>query len=375
MQILTLSTALPEDAYLTDELLGAFPCLLPEGVRQNVLNLGVSKRHLVRQSISPTSAETAMSEAGIIDLCSDACLAAVERAGLLAKDIDYLVAAYDANPFLSPGLSQLLVPALGFDPYVKHMNVQGTASIAFTKTLQLAADHLSTFPGDNVLICVSGVTSYWFQNQVRGMKDVLEIPQINKIDDAVRKGAELRKWVAVMEFFLFGDGVAAAVVSNGCEGFTVGKIVEVTNVERNDYLAGYSRLSLLHEPFKFGFLSHLDKKIPKLGVKYTGLALAGLFGRNAEDAMKAVKKWAIHTGSEKILDTLARHQGIGHEKLEESHQVLRECGNLAGASLPFILNKIVSSSKFTEKDMIVLLGYGWGFSASACLLEFRKSFR
>jgi predicted naringenin-chalcone synthase len=175
-----------------------------------------------------------------------------------------------------------------------------------------------------------------------------------------------------MEFFLFGDGVAAAVVSNKSGGLKVDEIVEVTNIDSTDYLAGYARLSFLNEPFKFGFQSHLSKEIPDLGVKYTSLALDRLFEKEAKNRMKAAKKWAVHTGSEKILDALAEHHGVEKGKLRESREVLREKGNLAGESLTFILEKIVSTNKFGNGDTILMLGYGWGFSASAGLLEFRS---
>jgi alkylresorcinol/alkylpyrone synthase len=310
-----------------------------------------------------------MDETSLINLCLEACHKAIQKADLSSRDIDYLITAYDTNPFLSPGLSQLLVPQLDLDPFVRHVNAQGTASTAFLKTLQLAEDHLAMQPKDNVLICVSGVSSYWFQNQVRGLKDVMEIGKISSINDKKRKQMELRKWVATMQFFLFGDGVAAAVVSNRSEGLKVDEIVEVTNIDSKDYLAGYARLSFLNEPFKFGFQSHLAKEIPDLGVKYTSLVLEKLFGKEAKNRMRATKKWAVHTGSEKILDALAEHHGTDKEKLRESHEVLRENGNLAGASLPFILDKIVSTNKFARGDTILMLGYGWGFSASAGLLE------
>ncbi len=364
-----LSTALPKNAYLTEELIETFPCKLPEGVRQNVLNLGVAKRYLIDQADSSEKSEAIMSETGLVDLCAEACENALHGASLHVKDINCLIATYDANPFLSPGLSQLLVPKLGLDPYVKHVNAQGIASTAFIKGLELAENYLAANPEDNVLICVSGVTSYWFQNQVRSMKNVMEISQINSIKERERRELELRKWVATIQFFLFGDGVAAAIVTRNDRGLSIRKIAEVTNVEQKDYLAGYARLSLLNEPFKFGFHSNLDKEIPNLGVKYTGLVLQKLLGENAEKTIKAARKWAIHTGSEKILDALAEHHGISREKLRESHEVLNECGNLAGASLPFILEKIVSGTELSEGDIILMLGYGWGFSASACLLE------
>ncbi len=81
------------------------------------------------------------------------------------------------------------------------------------------------------------------------------------------------------------------------------------------------------------------------------------------------KKWAVHTGSEKILEALAENHGIPREKLQESREILKEHGNLAGASLPFILERITSANRLSKSNVILMLGYGWGFSAAASLLE------
>jgi predicted naringenin-chalcone synthase len=368
MQILKLATALPKNEYSTAKLIEAFPCSLPENVRQNVFNLGVSKRYLINNA----QAEKVMSADELIDLCSEACHEAIEKANVPTRKIGYFITAYDANPFLSPGLSQLLIRNVGFNPYIKHVNVQGIASTAFSKALELAENYITTHQKDYVLICISGVTSYWFQNQVRDIRDVLGINQINQTKNRAKREIELRKWIATMEFFLFGDGAAACIVAKEQGGLAVKKIVELTNIGKKDYLAGYARLSVLDEPFRFGFYSHLDKKIPELGVKYTALALKRLLGKNAEDAIKDVKKWAVHTGSEKILSALAEHNRIQEERIKESHEILKEYGNLAGASLPFILERIVSDSNLELGDMVLMLGYGWGFSASAAMLEFTK---
>ncbi|MEM3576906.1 MAG: 3-oxoacyl-[acyl-carrier-protein] synthase III C-terminal domain-containing protein [Candidatus Bathyarchaeia archaeon] len=362
MQILKLATALPKNAHSTEKLLEAFPCQLPEGVRQNVLNLGVLRRYLINNANSETE---------LIELCVEACHKAIQKVGIPTRKIGFIIAAYDANPFLSPGLSQLLIRSIGFNPYIRHVNVQGIASTAFPKTLEVAENYLAVHPKDCVLICVSGVSSYWFQNQIRGIKDVMDISQIRQIKDKVKQQMELQKWIAVMEYFLFGDGVAAAVVANYDEGLAFKKSVEVTNLGKRDYLAGYARILASNEPFKFGFCSYLDKEIPQLGVKYTGLALKKLLGKNMKETIKAAKKLAIHTGSEKILKAMAEHHEIEHEKLRESYEVLREYGNLAGASLPFILERIISHNKLGDGDIILMLGYGWGFSASAALLEFK----
>ena len=374
MQILQLSTAVPKNEYSTEKLIEAFPCSLPASVKQNVLNLGVSKRYLIDPIASTYKREIIISEKELVNLCSETCGDTLEKADISIKDVGYFIAAYDANPFLCPGLSHLLIRKLGFNPYIKHVNVQGMACASFTKALELAEDHLATRPHDNVLLCTSGVNSYWLINQLRGLKDVMGIREIRSLKNESKQKMELRRWIATMEFFLFGDGVASCVIAKEGHGLSVNNVVNVTNFRENDYLAGYARIAALNEPFKFGFYSHLGKEIPKLGVAYTALAIKKLLGKNAETVMNVAKKWAIHTGSEKILNMMTEHYKIPHEKLKESYEVLNEYGNLSGASLPFILEKIVSENKFSKGDIILMLGFGWGFSASACMLEFQKQY-
>ncbi len=345
-----------------------FPCQLPEEIKRNIRNLGVSHRYLVDHG--PFESESIMDEAGVVAPCVEACGKTLELAGLSVGDIGYFVTTYDVSPVLCPGLSQLLVRKLGFGPHVRYVNIQGMACTAFTKALELVQAYLAMRPEDFALICVSGVNSYWFYNQVSGIDDVMEISRINAIKDDKRRRVELRKWIAALEFFLFGDGVASLVVADKGTGLAVGDIVEVTNFGDADYLAGYARLVALNEPLKFGFYSHLDREIPRLGVKYISAVLERLFGEDVGDVLKGVRKLCIHTGSEKILRIIAEHYGIEFERLEESYEVLRDFGNLAGASLPFILEKAVSGDGLVEDDVILTLGYGWGFSASGSCFRF-----
>jgi predicted naringenin-chalcone synthase len=372
MQILELSTAVPEKKNSTLQLLESFPCQIPERTKQNILNLGVENRNLVDYYTTNHGLETVLKEIDLVDLCVKACQHAIKKAGLTTDDFSYFIAAYDQNPFLCPGLSQLLIRELGFDSYIKHVNIQGMACTAFTKTLELAKAHLTVHPNDFVLLCLSGVNSYWFQNQVNGLKAVMEIDKINSLKNEVRRVTELRKWIATMEYFLFGDGVASLIVGKEGEGLTIKKIAEVTNLKPNDYLAGYTRLTNFNEPFKFGLYSHLDKRIPELGVEYLSHILSCMFGENRAESLKTMKELAVHTGSQKILNTIADRFGVEQEKLSKSFEVLRKYGNLAGASLPFILREILSENRLREGDRVLSLGYGWGFSASSCLLEFRE---
>jgi len=372
MQILQFSTAVPKNKYSTRELMQLFPCELSEGLRQNVLNLGVETRHLISHNYSTSKNENLMKEDELADLFREACEKAMEKADLKLEDINYFIMTYDARPVLCPSLNQILIRKLGFSSDIKHVNVQGMACSALAKALELAENYLAIHKEDFVLVCISGVNSYWFHNQVKGFNDVMEINRINSLRDAEERALELRKWIATMEYFLFGDGVAGVVLANDGGGLSVKKIVEVTNIDFEDVSAGYARLAVLNEPFKFGFYSHLGKEIPNLGVKYTSAVLRKLFDEDFGHSLRVAKKCAFHTGSGKILGILAEAYKMEREKLEESYEVLKRYGNLAGASLPFILERIVSGNKLSNGDVVLSVGYGWGFSASACLMEYTK---
>jgi predicted naringenin-chalcone synthase len=242
------------------------------------------------------------------------------------------------------------------------------ACTAFSTALELARNRVLLHPDEYVLLCVSGVNSYWFHNQVRGLSKILEIDEIRAIKDPETQKLELRKWIATLEYFLFGDGVASVLVAKEPEGLSIHETCEVTNVHSDDYLLGYGRLTSVNEPFKFGLYTHLDKRIPESGVHYLKLILDKLEASCGVNPFKAAKGLGIHTGSEKILNLIAEHYHIPPTQLEASRNILREYGNLAGASLPFILHQILQK-KLQRSDLVLMLGYGWGFSASGCTLQ------
>lgn len=367
--LLGLSTAVPHKKYSTKELIELFPCELPESVKQNISNLGVYSRYSAIPTDFFSRSELTTSDAGL-DVCVEACKDATRRLSISIDDIGYFIATYDASPFLCPGLSSLLIRRLGFSPSIKHVSLQGMACTAFTRALELAKDHLVDSPRDYVMICLSGLNSYWFYNQVRGMKSVMGIKEIQALKAEKQRRRELRKWIAALEFFLFGDGAASIIVAREGKGPRIADIFHVTNLRKTDYLAGYARLTILNEPFSFGFSSHLDKNIRKLGLEYTSVVLEELFGQHFSEHEAKVKRWVIHTGSKAILDDVAKNYGIQHEKLKESYEVLAENGNLAGASLPFILGKVMQEGKLQKDDQVIVLGFGWGFSSNVCSMLF-----
>lgn len=371
MHLLQLSTAVPNHRYSTKELMELFPQELPNEVQQNILNLGVSTRYFTQPIDFSSNITSALKDLEpVVQVSALACKQALEDSSLQPRNIDYLIATYDSSAFLCPGASNLLLNKTGLKPTIKHVSIQGMACSAFARSLQLAEDHLVKFPQSYVMISLSGVNSYWFYNQIRGLKDVKGTHEIGALQDDGLKSRELRKWIALVEFFLFGDGSACAIVSDQGVGPQIRDIVSITNMRQSDYLAGYAKLTPLKGPFRFGFYSHLEKDLPELGVKYTSMILERLlYGRNPNFKIRA-KKWIVHTGSKRILNHVAASHGIAYEKIKDSYDVLAKYGNLAGASLPFILDEIMQEGGLGKDDYAIMLGYGWGFSANAGIVVF-----
>jgi len=371
MHLLQLSTLVPRHKYSTKEMMELFPQELPDEVQQNILNLGVSTRYFAQPiDFSSNIAPAPNDLEPAVHVGALTCKQALENLGLQPANIDYLIATYDSSAFLCPGVSNLLLSKIGLNPTIKHVSIQGMACSAFARSLQLAEDHLTKFPRSYVMISLSGVNSYWFYNQVRGLKDVKGIHEIRALQDISLRSRELRKWIALIEFFLFGDGSSCAIVSDQGDGPQIRDIVSITNMGQSDYLAGYSKLTPLSGPFKFGFYSHLEKDLPEFGVKYTSTILERLLYRRPRSFKMQVKKWIVHTGSKRILDHIAASHGITYEKVKESYDILAKYGNLAGASLPFILDEIMREGGLGKDDYAIMLGYGWGFSATAGIIVF-----
>jgi len=70
------------------------------------------------------------------------------------------------------------------------------------------------------------------------------------------------------------------------------------------------------------------------------------------------------------LSTAVSRYRYSTEKIRESYEVLDKYGNLAGASLPFILDLATRKDGLEKRDYAVMLNYGWGFNANVSLITF-----
>ena len=123
--IIGLTRQYPEFRYSTKEMIDVLGNKLTEKVKENILQLGVENRYFVRPldcyiSKSGEQIKSVPDGEPISDLCKNVGEKCLSNLGLTKNDVTCIVAAYEDNDFLSPGLSSILLTKMGLSKFIPH---------------------------------------------------------------------------------------------------------------------------------------------------------------------------------------------------------------------------------------------------------------
>ena len=361
----------PEFKYSTKEMMDILGNKLSEKVKENVLQLGVENRHFIR------SLDHYVSKSGepiklihdlepISDLCKNVAEKCLSNLGLKKNDVTCIVAAFEDNDFLSPGLSSIILTKMGFSKFLPHYNIQGMACSTLPKLLELGKKLIHN-ENDKILFVISGCNSGWYLPHLKDNKTVKNPHEVDK--DQYDRKHQISKWVSTMFSFLFGDGVAAFVIGKsnpGDHAVKIGKITHAVNFDDYDYRKACVRLVGNTSTHMYEYELSASSDILKRSLEYSKKVLARSFGNNADvfdeqQAKSEQKKVMIHTGSLKILDGFKNTYNLDYSQIQESYQTLKEYGNLTGVSLPTVLGKAMTQKNpMIGKSLLVGITMGFG---------------
>jgi alkylresorcinol/alkylpyrone synthase len=333
MRIVSSATFVPEHHYDTEDLMRQLPLRLSEETLKSIRNLNVESRNFAYpiSAIIDGSFKSKFPERSYYQ-------AKMAAEKIRPRDrIGFLIASCNAQDYVCPNLSSMLLRSLGLRPETGHCTLQGYGCTSFIIALQLAEDYLARNPGKQVLIVTSEVNSMLFATDLRKI-----------VDPKTELKPGTQEWVTLVETVLFGDGAAATLVSDDEGKNMIRPLLHVTNLDPEDYKLGV-----------VGSNFYLSSEIPSAGIRYTRF----LLDRLKLDA-RTFEKIILHTGSKKILDSLIATLGCQPEAAAESYRVLREHGNLSGASLQFIMKEVLNA-----ECSALMLGFGLGFHAGAAVIE------
>lgn len=305
-------------------------------IRATFSHPGIRKRHFAVDNPahimeeSPDQKIARFTEKSI-ELSCQAVTQALERAGVSAGDVTGLV-VNTCTGYICPGISTYIMERLGFSRSIRVYDLVGSGCGGAIPNLQVAESLLRTQGGVVVSVAVE-ICSSVFQ-----MGNDLSL---------------------ILSNALFGDGAAAAVLMSRPAGFelvaTTGRYVP----EERDAIRFVHKEGQLH--------NQLSTKLPELVNKAAAQVVADLLTSQGMEAAD-IKHWALHTGGEKIINAVRDEIGIPEEQLRATRAILANYGNMSSPTVWFVLEELLCDG-IASGEMCVMLAYGAGLSAHACLLR------
>lgn len=348
-RIVAVEPVLPPHRYRQSEISEALaPLLTSDRAHADLLrrlhaNCGVEHRHLALPleayaGLDGFGAANAVFVDVALDLAERALKGALDGAGLVPEDVDYLLFT-SVTGISAPSVDALLVQRAGLRPDVKRLPSFGLGCVAGAAGLARVDDYLAGHPGEVGVLLSVELCSLTLQRDDPGTANL------------VASG-------------LFGDGASAVVLvgadraaDSGRPGWEVRATASRTHPDTTDVLGWDVGGS--------GFRIVLSADLPTVLARTLGPEVEGFLRDRVAGGVGGVDRWVVHPGGPKVLDTVADVLGLEPSALAASRRSLAEVGNLSSSSVLHVL----AQTPATAGESVVVLGIGPGVSTELLLLE------
>lgn len=312
MKIIGTGSALPSLS-VTNEMLSVFMDTSDEWIRTRT---GILERRII-------------SDENLKDLAVEAAKRALEEAKMDGSELDYIICSNVVNYYVTPSLSCLIAGEINASCPCVDLNA---ACSGFVYGLDMAQAYQMSGKAKNILvICAEEPT-------------------------------RMCSWKDRNTAVLFGDGAAAAVVTEG-DDF---KASYITARHRPEIL--YYQRPLEDCPFvkyqQRGVPMYMNgKEVFKMAVNASVEGIEHILKETGLTADQ-VDHYILHQANMRIIETIRTqlHQPVG----KFPHNIER-LGNTSSATIPILLDELNKTGKLKNGDTIVLSGFGAGFTAGTCL--------
>jgi len=348
-RIAAVAPVLPAFVYTQGEITAELaPLITPVPARQAVLERmhaasGIGTRHtalpLERYRELGTFRETNDLFIEVAtDLAERALTSALDEAGLVASDIDFVLFT-SVTGIAAPSVDALLVARMGMRPDVKRLPSYGLGCLGGAAGIARVHDYLEGHPtGVGVLLSVE-LCSLTLQ----------------------RDDATMANFVATG---LFGDGAAAVVMLGDDHPRARGPRVTATRSaiypdtrEVIGFNVGGSGFEIVLTP---GVAEVIERHFP---------ADVAAFLSTQQLGVSDIAWWVAHPGGPKVLEAFQAALDVPRSEFARSWACLDRVGNLSSAAVLHVLADTLALGSFADRAPGLLFALGPGVSAELVLLE------
>jgi acetoacetyl-CoA synthase len=272
------------------------------------------------------------------DLAAHACMQALERSGLRADEIDYLIVSTSTGDSPQPPTACLVQRSIGAHR-AACLDVNVVCS-GFVYALALARGLISVRPGALALVVAADLYSRCLD-----------------FDD--RRTA-----------VLLGDG-AGAVVVGGVSPFR--GVVDIDLVSRGDshdlitVEAGGTRVPPSHRTVDEGghFFRMQGREVSSFVLEQVPGVVHGLLDR-CETKADEISHFIPHSANGVLVQQLVEKAGLESATL---HRTVGKYGNVGSASVAVTLDDANTTGALTDGDLVLITAFGGGMSVGSCLMQ------
>ena len=238
-----------------------------------------------------------------------------------------------------PTLAHRLVAHYEMDPTTDKYHVLGVGCASAVPLFKLAGQALRDQPG-KVALVVAAESITGFIQPVNG-------------DSHKTK---------VISASLFGDGCAAALLTNG-DGDRRGPSVAASQVHQ----VGNTLDTVAFKLATDDSYMQIGRELPQIAEDQLGALVDGFLAANGLEA-SAVDHWLVHPGGRGILEGAQRGLGLSEEDLAASYGVLADYGNMGTPSSFYVLKRTQEEREPAAGDRGLMITIGPGVTVGLMLL-------
>jgi len=328
LRVSEIAVANPASSYSQDEMLQMLG-LTGDRFAETVFSRGgISKRHLdiTSEGLSTTLQERATeTEERLLRLATEA----IDELGV------------DPAAYYSlggPTIAHRLIAHYDMDPATDKYHIAGVGCASAVPLFKLAGQAIRDHPGKDVLVVA-----------VDAMSGVMS--RVNGTDTRPK----------TVSLSLFGDGCAAAVLTNG--GSSAGPAVLGTRVHQVEGTLGAVHFSHAAEDSYF----RIGRELPAIA-KTLGPLVEDFLAEHGE-AHSEIAHWLVHPGGRAILDSVQEGVGLDDEDMAVSRDVLDRYGNMGTPSSFYVLHETIVQRRPRPGDLGLMITIGPGVTAGLMLLK------
>ena len=313
MKIIGTGSVLPKMT-VTNEMLAQFLDTSDEWITTRT---GVRSRHVI-------------SDEKLEDMAVGAASKALADAGMEASDLDLIICSNVVNEYITPQLSCIIQGGIGASCPCIDINC---ACAGFIYALDMADSYSKAGKVRNILIVCA------------------------------EEPTRMTDWTDRRTCVLFGDGAAAAVLTDG-DGI---RSIRLAAASATDKLWQYRKL----QPTPYITKQEQDVPLQMKGQDVFKFAVRSAIKDISEVLSEAgletadVDRFLIHQANIRIIESVREHLRQPEEKFPVN---IRDHGNSSSSSCPILLDECRRNGVVKNGDTIVLSAFGAGFVSGAAVI-------